>query len=241
MTEQTGIDQEGAAKFHEQARALAFSEGVIPYLNESVKSWKDKVYLAAFAEWPYSLKNFGDVDEAIYNWVDWLQVAEKIVPDGENMETLTISRSHNLGAVTITLGVTREFPVRSAVHREALYEYMDRSLDVQLDNWLRANAAKAGAASMPQHVPESAGGSDYITEPAIELLHEFSGGKHLYKVKTPRFTKWGVPLYPEVLPSFGYSEDNPPPMGSTALDGWKVEILMDGDKPKKITSATKPE
>lgn len=247
MTDQTTeikskLTEEEAGQFHVSARTILLAEGLIPHLDERVKPWKDSLYLAYFEDWGRSLRDYAALDAAVQDFNDYALTAPKLFPQDDQTETLTISRTHNFGAVSVTVGMSREFSVRSDTHRAGCYKLLDDTLDAELERWMKRNAGKVSRGA-PAGAPPAGnmGGGTYKTEPALHLVHEFSNGSHVYKVKTPLYTKWGVALYPEYLEQFGYTEDNPPPMGETALDGWTVKILMDGDKPKKVVSASKAE
>lgn len=234
MTE-SKISNDDAKTFHGQARTLLFADKKIPFLDDAVSPWADPLYLAYFDEWEHSLHDFDNVGAAMQAFADFSARTATMFPDSVREETLTIERTHNFGAVSVTVGMTRTVEVRGRHNRSAWYKILDDTLELELEKWVRRNASKvntsAGAA------PAGGGGvghSDYIEEPAVMLLHEFANNRHQFKVMTPKFMKYGVPLYPEMLPEFGYSEEDMPPMGETKLDGVRVRILMDGTKPKKV-------
>jgi hypothetical protein len=240
MTVKTKLTEEEAKEFHTMARTLLLAEGFLNALDESVHPWRDSLYLSYFEDWDTSLNDHTEVDAAIQDWVKYLQTAPALFETDSLRETLSVSRTHNLGAVSVTVGMSREFMVRSDIHRAGCYKLIDGALDAEVDRWVKRNAGKLGGSGASSSIPSGGlGGSLYKEEPAIVLVTEFTGGKHMHKVKTPLFAKWGVPLYPETLSEFGYSEDNLPPLGEVSLDGWLVKVMMKGDKPKKVVSARK--
>lgn len=239
MTEQTGIDKDGAMAFHKQARVLLFADGLIPFLDESVAAWADPQYLAYFHDWERTLHDFETVDAALQAWNDYSRTTPNLFDVTAGMETLTVERTHSFGAVSVKVGLSRTVEIQSEAHRRGWYKFLDDTIEREVEMWARRNASKVNTETPAPHVPASAGGSDYVNEPSVSIEHEFTDGQHRYKVKTPKFMKWGIPLYPENLKLFGYSEDAPPPLGSTEIAGYTIQVLMDGTKAKKVVGATR--
>lgn len=235
MTDQTTTtswhsDESNRAEAYAQMRTLAYAEGMIPYINEQVVAHQDLQLRALLVDFGRGLTEFDTQSAAIQAWVDFLRTATPIV-DTSTDEEITLTRSHNFGAVSVTVGITRRVDASTASRRAASFEYLDKVLEAELERWLRRNAAQVagGSAGGGQNVS----GSDYIEEPVTAIRHEYSNNKHLYKLVTPKYQKHGVPIYKEVLPELGF--DGKIPLGETPLDGRVAKILMRSNgNPKKV-------
>jgi hypothetical protein len=81
--------------------------------------------------------------------------------------------------------------------------------------------------------PGDYGQGDYIVETVEGIIREVKDGKNYVKVKTPKYRKWGVPIYPEVLAKLNRKPEDVP-TEYTAMPNFWCKILMDNGKPKKV-------
>jgi hypothetical protein len=65
------------------------------------------------------------------------------------------------------------------------------------------------------------------------LVHNFTDGKHLWKVMGGEFTKFGVAIYEEALKDAGYDLKDGSTLGEVPFVGEAV-VLMKGEKPVKV-------
>lgn len=107
-------------------------------------------------------------------------------------------------------------------------------LEIEYDRELLREPPRAVEQSkQSQPAPRQNANGEYL-ELDVDSLHVTDdGGRKTFKVKGGAYRKWGVFIWPEVLErDFGIDSDNIKP-GLHAFK-YRVRILMDGDKPKKV-------
>lgn len=91
------------------------------------------------------------------------------------------------------------------------------------------------------------GADDKNTNPAVETIEmpcdklsiRWEGDKAQVRAHGGNFTKWGVPVYEEVLEASGIDPEQMPAKGQVTK-GWRMTVKMRGGKPAKVTAFEQP-
>lgn len=125
------------------------------------------------------------------------------------------------------------------------YREMHKTLGERMERMIKSLRGGATAAAEPEPPPRDGQGYAPAPEPRPQTNGEFleldmesldvtdDGRRKTFKVKGGAYRKWGVFIWPEVLErEFGINSETIAP----GLHPFKfrVRILMDGDKPKKV-------
>lgn len=150
--------------------------------------------------------------------------------------TVSVKVSVNVGAVTFEFGTTRNYAITNGSERYTAFQVLTQALQKDIRAYLEGDAknlfgAAMGVASSAQSsgAPRS---TSIVTEECIALEHGFEKNKHVFKMKTPRATKWGVPVYPEVLKAIDLDPDKIP-MGESKFNGTISYVLKENGNPHK--------
>jgi len=149
-------------------------------------------------------------------------------PKPAEEQTITVQITKNYGGVSVTLGWSGVFVVRSSGDVRAAFQTAHDTVESQFgwferDKLPSVNAPLAGSAD--------AGNAQFFGD-VIEV--EQRNGKTFYKIKGGQWEKFGVRVWPEVLKAAGIDPDQLPVGESRLARDCAVE--MNGDKPKKVIS-----
>lgn len=177
-----------------------------------------------------SLSDFPNMADALSSFKWWIDNARHMPTTVHNESTLSVKITMHTGKMSVEFGADRTFNIESAAHRQAGYEALSRAVMKDLTGWVSRHAGAMG----PLAAGASGGGVAQVEQviSVQTLVHEYANDQHRFKVRGGNFTKWGVPVYPEVLEAWGTNPANIP-MGELAFDG-SARILMNGNKPKKV-------
>lgn len=169
------------------------------------------------------------VESAIREFQLWL-VQHHVKQHMAETEYLSVSIERNFGAEKVTFSIGAQFEITSGGARSASY---DKLTDIVMQEFYRYARDRA-----PKYQGDGAGGQprssgNTITIPAESLVVDMKDGKKYYKVKAGQWQEHGVNYWPEDIKRGGVDPASIPLSGYPLTD-YDVEILMDGDKPKKV-------
>lgn len=142
--------------------------------------------------------------------------------NGKDM-VFRVSQTRDYGAFTQTYSIEVVVNVASAQDKQLQFEKLNRGIAEEFASFEHNH--------MPNHQPDrnDVHGKWY----GGTLIKIIAGGKTQYKLKTGDYTKWGVPVYPEILPQFPAVEEG---WQELDLTGYEGELKMNGDNPVKVLS-----
>jgi hypothetical protein len=152
-------------------------------------------------------------------------------PGMASTEYLEVAITRTLGADTVTYKLGCQFDINSGAGRTACYDRLVDAINIELDRYARDRAG--GVKSASSGAGTSNGNRNVITIPAIRLNVDVKQGKKYFKVTAGEWQEFGVNFWPEDIKRAGVDPDSIP------LEGWDLskfdaEILMNGEKPKKV-------
>lgn len=149
-----------------------------------------------------------------------LALLERIAK-AEEQNTVSLAALHDeMESLLDTLNATAEANQTVVETWSRIAEVLSRPAQI---------AAPAATSSQPQPAPDG----NYIDFPAtsITLAHD-DNGQAVYKIKGDRYNKFGVRVWPEILPALGIDVDQlkpgPNPFGAV------VRALMGEKGPRKV-------
>lgn len=133
----------------------------------------------------------------------------------------------NYGNVTVSWSEQATFTITGRTSRLRAYNTLASHLQVVRDEYESLNR-------MTRDNRTNAPTTDVDTFDAERLTVEVKDGKARYRVMGGKYSKWGVPIYDEVLARCGIDPATIPIAGLD-LSGRVAHVLMQGGKPSKVT------
>lgn len=162
-------------------------------------------------------------------WLD--EVAVHVQPVGNTFEC-RVSMTRHYGPLSVEFSLAHTFaalPGQAAHH--AAVRYLNAAVKGMASEWERENltgAVSAGRETANNNQPTVQ--AEKITG---VLEHNVEAGKHRWRIKGGRFTKFGVPVYSEALTAAGLTDKDP--VGAIGEFDAVIEFGGDG-KPKRAVA-----
>ena len=140
---------------------------------------------------------------------------------------LSVSVEREIGSALVKYGITAEVSKsETAEQRSRVLNAMRRELEHHL--------FLAGAREETTRSNGASPKTDYEQEtiPCEHISHDFVDGKHRIRLHGGRWTKFGVPIYPEVMTPLGWSESNVP-LGKNEKKGM-MTVMLKNSQPVKV-------
>jgi hypothetical protein len=141
-------------------------------------------------------------------------------------ETLSFKQWVNYGQVGGEWGASAVFNVAGAQDRRRAYNALYEIVKSARLEYEQLNGFKSDT---PNNAPQT----DTCVLDAIRLTVEVRDGQARFRVCAEPYSKFGVPIYPEVLERSGFKVGDIPIAGLD-LTGKAATILMQGGMPKKV-------
>lgn len=173
---------------------------------------------------------------AVYDeFVLWF-TRNEVALSAHNRETMSMTTTVNYGAVTITFSQQSTFIIRSQIERFIAEDFLLARLAEMQQHYEAVHLAKV---KLPPAIDAKnvEPVSETETWDAARIVPNIYEGKRFHRVFGGRWSKFGVPIYEEVLAKSGL----PLPIPDTGLElpGYVATCQLQGGKPKRVTSLVK--
>lgn len=148
-------------------------------------------------------------------------------------EEISVKITRNFGAVTIEVGHSAGYEIDNRDKRNAVYQSVMAMLQKQIDEFSRDGLNAPAPAPLI---------GDMRTEVLSDgaFVGEMKNGEILVKWVGGKYSKWGVPVYDEVLKHLPFNGTDYLQKGGVVADGYTVHIEVEGNKPKRVSKVEQP-
>lgn len=193
--------------------------------NEQKDDHAGKAYRDFFERMPDQDRGMS-VNEAFASFRSWYE-RSRFGDEPSHAETIGMSMAVNYGNVTITWTQSAVFTITGQQSRIRAYNTI-------YDQMRNARTEYEALNRINSDSKQNAPAVDVETFEAEKLTVEVKDGKVRYRVMGDKYSKWGVPIYDEVLTRSGIDPQSIPIAGLD-LSGKVAHVLMQGGKPSKVT------
>lgn len=169
------------------------------------------------------------MDEAIKQFQEWL-LSNYVRPGMAETEYLQVSIERTVGNEKVTLSLGAHFAIGSGAGRSVSYDRLTDAINIEFDRYIRDRLPKQNQVA---NIGQGNGATNVITVDCERLDVEVKSGKRYFKVKCGQWTQHGVNYWPETIKAAGVNPSQIPLEGYE-LVGYKADIEMIGDKPKRV-------
>lgn len=167
----------------------------------------------------------------------WFLAGEKTEKELSQMSKVIVQITKHYGAVSVTFGLEKDCEISKGS------DFFDNRAKLQalVEHEFREYEANSLPKQRPgQPAPLLSGESSATVEIALDKISiKIENGKRMFSAHGGRWSKFGVPIYPEAMKAFGFEVETFPIEGM-AFEGATMKVEMQGDKPKRVVSVDIP-
>lgn len=161
----------------------------------------------------------------------------------ESVEVIQMSKvivqiTKHYGAVSVTFGLEKDCEISKG---SDFFENRAK-LQALVEHEFREYEANSLPKQRPgQPAPLLSGESSAFVEIVLDKISiKIENGKRMFSAHGGKYSKFGVPVYPEAMKQFGFDVEQFPIEGMT-FENARMNVEMSGDKPKRVVSVSIPD
>lgn len=153
------------------------------------------------------------------------------------MSKVIVQITKHYGAVSVTYGLEKECEINKGSDFFENRAKLQALVEHEFKEYEANGLPKQRPAAPP---PPLLGESSATVEIALDKISiKIDNGKRMFSAHGGRWSKFGVPIYPEAMKAFGFEVETFPIEGMT-FEGATMKVEMQGDKPKRVVSVDIP-
>ena len=143
---------------------------------------------------------------------------------------LSVKIQRNYGRHAIEFGIQEVVEVDNGGDRHLAYENLIAQLSYEIEQYELTHLNDVRPAQQQEERQKTEGN---VTVPITHISHNFQNNKHIYRGHGGKWSRYGVPIYPECQMAWELDEL---PLGDFPMptDGYFMVCNLEGGQPKRV-------